>query len=333
MRAAQALRRSRSAATPAERLLDAGLRMAELRDEDAVLAALVAEARALVGARRVLVAAAAAEGFVVGAAHVPRGQNARTLLAVVAPLLEQAKKSRGAALCAMPVTNGSVMRRRCVVIPLVVRSRVLAVLYADAAGAPDDLDDRDCDTLAMLAAQGASALANARAFEALARRPVEGTPMAKNGLAPENAHLVEENQRLQAQIAQRNAELAVINAIQQGISAELELSAIIDLVGDKLRELFRTGNVNIAWWDDKTNLVQVLYRYEHGKPLPLPPPWPLDTKGPVADMIRLREPRVANTRAEQTAAGISPAPGTDWAHSLVGVPIIGSNRVLGIMGL
>ena len=333
MRAAQALRRSRSAATPAERLLDAGLRMAELRDEDAVLAALVAEARALVGARRVLVAAAAAEGFVVGAAHVPRGQNARTLLAVVAPLLEQAKKSRGAALCAMPVTNGSVMRRRCVVIPLVVRSRVLAVLYADAAGAPDDLDDRDCDTLAMLAAQGASALANARAFEALARRPVDGTPMAKNGLAPENAHLVEENQRLQAQIAQRNAELAVINAIQQGISAELELSAIIDLVGDKLRELFRTGNVNIAWWDDKTNLVQVLYRYEHGKPLPLPPPWPLDTKGPVADMIRLREPRVANTRAEQTAAGISPAPGTDWAHSLVGVPIIGSNRVLGIMGL
>jgi hypothetical protein len=116
MRAAQALRRSRSAATPAERLLDAGLRMAELRDEDAVLAALVAEARALVGARRVLVAAAAAEGFVVGAAHVPRGQNARTLLAVVAPLLEQAKKSRGAALCAMPVTNGSVMRRRCVVV-------------------------------------------------------------------------------------------------------------------------------------------------------------------------------------------------------------------------
>src|SRR4029078_9290040 len=37
--------------------------------------------------------------------------------------------------------------------------------------------------------------------------------------------------------------------------------------------------------------------------------------------------------AEQTAAGISPAPGTDWAHSLVGVPIIGSKRVLGIMGL
>ena len=91
MRAAQALRRSRAAATPAERLLDAGLRMAELRDENSVLAALVAEARSLVGARRVLVAVTGADGLVLGAAHVPRGQNARTLLALVAPLLEQAK--------------------------------------------------------------------------------------------------------------------------------------------------------------------------------------------------------------------------------------------------
>jgi GAF domain-containing protein/CheY-like chemotaxis protein len=344
MRAAQALRRSRSAATPAEQLLDAGLRMAELRDEDAVLAALVVEARALVGARRVLVAVATDQGFVVGAAHVPRGQNARTLLGVVAPVLEQARKTRGAALCAMPATNGSAMRRRCVVVPLFARARLLAVLYADAAGAPDDLDDADCDALAMLAAQGASALANARVIQALERKLVDGgaarqgsaSQLGEQGpksLTAEKAHLVEENQRLLKENAQRNAELAVISAIEEGISAELELKAIVDLVGDKLREVFRTGNVNIGWWDDKTNLVQVLYRYEHDKPLPLPPPWPLDDKGPLADMIRRREPRVANTRAEQTAAGISPAPGTDWAHSLVGVPIIGSNRVLGIIGL
>nr|HET7859707.1 GAF domain-containing protein [Caldimonas sp.] len=325
---------------PAERLLDAGLRMAELRDERRVLEALVTEARSLVGARRVLVALATADGFAVAAAHLPRGQNARALLELVAPLLEQAKKTRGAALCAMPVTNGSGVRRRCVVVPLVTRTRAQAVLYADAAGAPEDLDDSDCDVLALLAAQAASALANARTVQALERKlgdaaagVVDGEARASSKLALENARLVEERERLLKETAQRNAELAVINAIQQGISAELELNAIIDLVGDKLRELFRTGNVNIAWWDDKTNLVQVLYRYEHGKPLPLPPPWPLDSKGPLADMIRLREPRVANTRAEQTAAGISPAPGTDWAHSLVGVPIVGSNRVLGIIGL
>src|SRR5678815_4683398 len=67
------------------------------------------------------------------------------------------------------------------------------------------------------------------------------------GLAIENTHLVDETQRLLKETAQRNAELAVINAIQQGISAELDLQAIVDLVGDKVREVFRTGNVNISW--------------------------------------------------------------------------------------
>ncbi|MBV9892094.1 MAG: GAF domain-containing protein, partial [Rhizobacter sp.] len=304
MRAAQALRRSRSAATPVERLLDAGLRLAELLDEDAVAAALVAEARALVGARRVLVASASAEGFVVASAHVPRGQDPRVLLGVVAPVLEQVRKTRGAALCAMPAANGNGARRRCVAVPLVARARLLAVLYADATGAPEDLDDSDCDMLATLAAQAAAPLANAREHESVRK----------------------DNE-------QRNAELAVIGAIQQGISAELDLKAIVDLVGDKVREVFATGNVNIGFWDDKTDLIQVLYRYEHGRPLPIPPPWQLDRNGPLAPIILNREPRVANTRAEQTAAGIGPAPGTDWAHSLVGVPIVGSNRVIGMMGL
>ncbi|MGZ8260802.1 MAG: GAF domain-containing protein, partial [Caldimonas sp.] len=134
-------------------------------------------------------------------------------------------------------------------------------------------------------------------------------------------------------LAQRSGELAIIDAIQQAVSAGLGFQAIVDLVGDKLREVFRTGNVNIAWWDDRADTVQVLYRYEHGRPLPLPPPWPRDRGGPVADILRDRQPRVANTRAEQTLAGVAPAPGTDWAHSLAGVAIVGSKRTLGVIGL
>ncbi|HEY2560136.1 MAG TPA: GAF domain-containing protein [Caldimonas sp.] len=305
MRAAQALRRSRTAATPARRLLDAGLRIAELRDESAVLAALVREARSLTGARRVLIiASAAAEGLVVVAAHLPRGQDARALLGVVAPLLEEARQTRTAALRAMPSAKAGATRRRCVIVPLVARSELLAILYADAAGAPVDLGRADCEALGVVAAQAASALANAR-----------------------------EHDRLGKEAGQRGAELAVVNAIQHGISAGLDLQTIVDLVGDKVRDVFATGNVNIAWWDDKTDVVHVVYRYEHGRPLPLPPPWPLDRGGPVAEIIRERQPRVANTRAEQTLAGIGPAPGTDWAHSIAGVPIVGSDRVLGLISL
>ncbi|MDM0065142.1 response regulator [Variovorax sp. J31P207] len=136
-----------------------------------------------------------------------------------------------------------------------------------------------------------------------------------------------------AELAQRNGELRLINSIQQGMAAGLGFQAIISMVGDKLRKVFDSGDINILWWDDKTELMQALYRYEHNRPLPLPPARPLKPDGPAERILRTRQPAVANTREEQTRAGFAPAPGTDWAHSIVAVPIIGSDRVLGILGM
>ena len=136
-----------------------------------------------------------------------------------------------------------------------------------------------------------------------------------------------------AELAQRTGELTLINSIQQGMAARLEFQAIISMVGDKLREVFDSGDINILWWDDKTELMQALYRYEHNRPLPLPPARPLKPDGPAERILRTRQPAVANTHEEQTRAGFAPAPGTDWAHSIVAVPIIGSDRVLGIIGM
>ena len=59
-------------------------------------------------------------------------------------------------------------------------------------------------------------------------------------VALENARLFDETQRLLKETEQRAAELAVINSIQEGMAAELDFQAIIDLVGDKLREVFAT---------------------------------------------------------------------------------------------
>ena len=46
---------------------------------------------------------------------------------------------------------------------------------------------------------------------------------------------------------------------------------IIDLVGDKLREVFGSHDVGIRWVDEKANLIHHLYEFEHGVRLELPP--------------------------------------------------------------
>ena len=75
------------------------------------------------------------------------------------------------------------------------------------------------------------------------------TVAASMGVALENARLFDETQRLLKETEQRAAELAVINSIQEGMAAELDFQAIVDLVGDKLREVFNTGDIGIRWHD------------------------------------------------------------------------------------
>src|SRR5207248_2336867 len=50
-------------------------------------------------------------------------------------------------------------------------------------------------------------------------------------VALENARLVDETR-------QRNAELALINSVQDAIAGELDQQAIYDAVGDRIREIF-----------------------------------------------------------------------------------------------
>src|SRR5256884_9803489 len=153
------------------------------------------------------------------------------------------------------------------------------------------------------------------------------TIAASLGTALENARLFDETQRLLKETEQRAAELAVINSIQEGMAAELDFQAIVDLVGDKLREVFHTGDLGIRWFDPKANLNHFLYQYEHGVRLNHSP----RTPSPGAlKLLQTRQPVLANNPAEFAALGFSSLPGTDQSLSSIGVPIIGSDRVLGL---
>ncbi len=156
------------------------------------------------------------------------------------------------------------------------------------------------------------------------------TVASSMGVALENARLFDETQRLLKETEQRAAELSVINSIQEGMAAELDFQAIVDLVGDKLRDVFRTGDLGIRWYDPKTHLIHFLYQFEHGVRLrnaPVPPA----PDGSWAKLVASRGPLVAGTRAEAAAMGFTVIPGTDDSHSSVFVPIMGSAEVLGMI--
>ncbi len=152
------------------------------------------------------------------------------------------------------------------------------------------------------------------------------------GVALENARLFDETQRLFQAEQERVAELQIINSIQQGLAAELDFQAIVDLVGDKLREVFDAPSLTITWYDEKANLVHWLYMYENGKRLTVESK-PPRAGGIYETLMQTRQLLVLNTPEEAIAMAGPPLAGTDQCKSMVSVPIISSDRFLGDISL
>src|SRR5439155_1216042 len=84
-----------------------------------------------------------------------------------------------------------------------------------------------------------------------------------------------ENARLVHETRQRNAELALINSVQEALAGELELQAIYDAVGDRIQEIFDAQVVALATLDEATGLLHDTYIIERGERLqsePYAPP-------------------------------------------------------------
>jgi signal transduction histidine kinase/CheY-like chemotaxis protein len=293
-----------------ERLVDTGLRLNEIKSETDLHEFLVDEVTELSGAERVLLvleAPDASQGLTIAGSLVPKGEDEHALLEAATQWLLEARRNRAVSLRHTPDGAESIAQRSHLIVPLIVQRDLLGYIYADIDGAFGRFHDGDRDLLAVLASQAAVALANLR-FAAGLERKVAGRT---------------------AELEQRAGELTIINSIQEGMASKLEFQAIIDLVGDKLRDVFKTGDMGISWWEEKANLIHYLYAYEHGVRLTIPPATP-KPGGSMERMLRTREILVANTLAEQQALGIAnPVPGTDQSLAIVRVPIVASDRVLG----
>ncbi len=135
------------------------------------------------------------------------------------------------------------------------------------------------------------------------------------------------SQSIEEQLAQRNAELAIISSVQAALASRLDFQALIDLVGDKLREVLQTPDMGIRWYDEETKFFHYLYEYEHGERLFFPSQ-PVDPQGQFSRILNTRQPLLWNTVAEGDAVAPS-LPGTDSSKSGISAPIISSDRVIG----
>ena len=87
-------------------------------------------------------------------------------------------------------------------------------------------------------------------------------------VALENARLFAETERLLAETNERAAELAIINSVQEGLAAKLDMSAMYELVGEKINEIFDTDSVDIGLYDYEAQLTKYPYTIEKGERLP-----------------------------------------------------------------
>src|SRR5262249_46497238 len=84
-----------------------------------------------------------------------------------------------------------------------------------------------------------------------------------------------ENARLVHETRQRNAELALINSVQDAIAGELEPQAIYDAVGDRIREVFDAQVVSITTFDEVAGFQHYPYIIERGERLQVEPGSPV----------------------------------------------------------
>jgi GAF domain-containing protein/CheY-like chemotaxis protein len=158
------------------------------------------------------------------------------------------------------------------------------------------------------------------------------TTIAANvGAAIENARLFEETKRLLVETEQRNADLATVNTVSKAIVGQLELDALVELVGDTMRATFAAQTVYVALYDQKTGLISFPYDLDngerlHGSTIQF-------GEGLTSQIIHSRQPLLINYDAEYETLHRNIAPIGSPSRSLLGVPIMVGEQAIGVISV
>ncbi len=139
-----------------------------------------------------------------------------------------------------------------------------------------------------------------------------------------------ENARLFDETRQRAAELAIVNDVGQALVEQLDLDALIDRLGDQLRDVFAADIVYVALHDEASGLIEFPYYIENGEREP-------DRRtirfgeGLTSQILVGRQPLLLNRSEAFEELGVEMV-GTP-ARSYLGVPILVGGRAIGAISV
>jgi serine phosphatase RsbU (regulator of sigma subunit) len=142
-----------------------------------------------------------------------------------------------------------------------------------------------------------------------------------------------DSETIQRELLEREAELALINSVQQALASRLDVQAIYNLVGDKIRDIFDSQVVMISTYDPQTETIEHRYAIERGEHIFAPGRYPI--RGFRTQIVQTRQPVLVNTNVAEQAARLEQhtIPGTITPKSWLGVPMIVGEQVTGILSL
>jgi signal transduction histidine kinase/CheY-like chemotaxis protein len=177
--------------------------------------------------------------------------------------------------------------------PMKVGEKNIGVISLDSAQT-NFFTEEDAQLVAALSAQAAFAIANARLFN---------------------------------EAKQHAAELATINTVSSALAVELELNALINLVGEQIRSVFNPDIAYVALLDEERKVINFPYLY--GDVMPTIKPG----EGLVSAIIQTGAPLLVNQDLEKRHAELGMTFVGAPTRSYLGVPIFANGRAIGALSV
>jgi signal transduction histidine kinase len=146
-------------------------------------------------------------------------------------------------------------------------------------------------------------------------------------VALENARLFDETQRLLKETEQRAVELTAVNTVSSALASELDLGALIQLVGEQTRSIFNADIAYVALLDETSNTITFPYTYgEELVPIRF-------GEGLTSKIIQTNLPLLINEEMDRQVLEIGATVIGKQSQSFLGVPIMLSGNAVGVLSV